>query len=45
MNAESISVIRFAIRVVPCELLAIEVVKTTSAGSGKYPIEKCGQRT
>jgi len=40
LHAESISGIRFAIRVILGELWAVEVVKTTSAGSSICPVDK-----
>jgi len=40
LHAESISSIRFAIRVILGELYAVEVVKTTSATSSICPVDK-----
>ena len=40
LHAESISGIRFAIRVILGELCAVEVVKTTSAGSSICSVDK-----
>jgi len=40
LHAESISGIRFAMMFVLGELRAVEVVKTTSAGSTKYTNDK-----
>jgi len=40
LHAESITGIRFAIRVILGELCAVEVVKTTSAGSSICPVDK-----
>jgi len=40
LHAESISGIRFAIRVILGELWAVEVVKTTFAGSSICPVNK-----
>ena len=40
LHTESIYGIRFAIRVILGELCAVEVVKTTSAGSSICPVDK-----
>ena len=40
LHAESISGIPFAIRVIPGELKAVEVVKITSSGSSIYLVDK-----
>jgi len=45
LHAESISGIRFAIRVTLGELYTVEVVKTTSAGSSTPAVDKGSKRT